>query len=104
MEDSQSNNTSKTQQCDSLIIASKYDPTATLFALLPYLAPSSPFVVYHEFLEPLLETFRTLQNYCVSNNNNGSDENTNTTTSPNGVGTIATTTTPMMLRHNIAIN
>ena len=77
----------KTQQCDSLIIASKHDPTATLLTLLPYLAPSCPFVIYHEFLEPLLDTFKTLQNYHVPNNNNDSDGNT-----------------PMMLRHNIAIN
>ena len=53
------------RQCDSLIIATKYDPTATLFRLLPYLAPSCPFVVYHEFLEPLLHTFHALQNFRV---------------------------------------
>lgn len=74
------------RQCDSLIIATKYDPTATLLRLLPYLAPSCPFVIYHEFLEPLLETFRTLQNYYVVENQEDGNE------------------VPMMRRRNIAIN
>jgi tRNA (adenine-N(1)-)-methyltransferase non-catalytic subunit len=47
--------------CDSLIIAAKYDPTETLLGLLPHLAPSCPFVVYSEFIEPLSECFRELQ-------------------------------------------
>lgn len=76
------------RQCDSLIIATQYDPTATLLRLLPYLAPSCPFVIYHEFLEPLLETFRTLQNYFVEENvEDGGNDNV-----------------PMMRRRNIAIN
>ncbi|KAL7432467.1 hypothetical protein ACHAXM_003127 [Skeletonema potamos] len=74
------------RQCDSLIIATKYDPTATLLRLLPYLAPSCPFVIYHEFLEPLLDTFRTLQNYYVVENQEDGNE------------------VPMMRRRNIAIN
>lgn len=97
-EDAQSNN--HTRQCDSLIIATKYDPTATLLRLLPYLAPSCPFVIYHEFLEPLLETFRTLQNYYVPDTDNNDDENANTTTDDKK----DKSATPMMLRRNIAIN
>jgi len=46
---------------DSLVIASKYDPTSTTLALLPFLAPSGSFVVYCEYIEPLLELFRALQ-------------------------------------------
>ena len=49
------------RKCDSIILACKYDPTSTLLALLPYLETSSPFVVFYEFLEPLLECFRELQ-------------------------------------------
>jgi tRNA (adenine-N(1)-)-methyltransferase non-catalytic subunit len=71
-------------QCDSIIIATKYDPTITILRLLPYLAPSCPFVIFHEFLEPLLETFRTLQN--------------------GGIGDNELIDMPMMCRRNIAIN
>ena len=88
-DDATSNNMDLSQdvrQCDSLIIATKYDPTAILLRLLPYLAPSCPFVIYHEFLEPLLETFRTLQNYYVVENQEDGNE------------------VPMMRRRNIAIN
>lgn len=46
---------------DSLILASKYDPTETLLQLLPYLAASCPFVVFYEHIEPLVECFRELQ-------------------------------------------
>eukprot|EP00980_Cylindrotheca_fusiformis_P002802 scaffold672_cov126-Cylindrotheca_fusiformis.AAC.3 len=49
------------RKCDSVVIATRYDPTASLLELLPYLAPSSPFVVFCEFIEPLAECFRTLQ-------------------------------------------
>jgi hypothetical protein len=44
-----------------IIIAVRYDPTETLLNLLPYLAPSSPFVVYCEYIEPLTECFLELQ-------------------------------------------
>lgn len=50
-----------TRPCDSVIVAARYDPTATLLPLLKFLAPSCPFVVFHEFLEPLAECFRELQ-------------------------------------------
>jgi tRNA (adenine-N(1)-)-methyltransferase non-catalytic subunit len=51
----------KAKQSDSLILVTKYDPTETLLALLPFLAPSCPFVVFCEFMEPLTECFRELQ-------------------------------------------
>jgi len=47
--------------CSSIILATKYDPTACLLKMLPHLAPSCPFVVYSEFIEPLAECFRELQ-------------------------------------------
>jgi tRNA (adenine-N(1)-)-methyltransferase non-catalytic subunit len=47
--------------CDSIILVTRYDPTATLLDLLPYLTPSSPFVVFCEFIEPLAQCFRELQ-------------------------------------------
>jgi tRNA (adenine-N(1)-)-methyltransferase non-catalytic subunit len=59
--------------CDSLIIASCYDPTETLLGLLPYLAPSCPFVVYSEFVEPLTECFRELQRQDLAINLRVSD-------------------------------
>jgi tRNA (adenine-N(1)-)-methyltransferase non-catalytic subunit len=56
------------RKCDTVIIVTKYDPTATLLGLLPYLAPSSPFVVFCEFIEPLTECFRELQNQSLAIN------------------------------------
>ena len=56
------------RKCDSVIIVTRYDPTATLMALLPFLAPSSPFVVYSEFIEPLVECFRELQKQSLAIN------------------------------------
>ena len=47
--------------CDSLILACNYDPTHTLLTLLPYLGASCPFVVFYEYLEPLVECFREIQ-------------------------------------------
>ena len=47
--------------CDSIIIVSRHDPTSTLLKMLPFLAPSCPFVVYCEFLEPLTECFHEIQ-------------------------------------------
>jgi len=49
------------RKMDSIIIAVRYDPTETLLGLLPFLAPSSPFVVYCEYIEPLTECFMELQ-------------------------------------------
>ena len=47
--------------CDSLVLVTKYDPTITLLQLFPYLAPSSPYVIYCEYLEPLSECFKQIQ-------------------------------------------
>lgn len=49
------------RKCDSIVLVARYDPTSTLIDLLPYLASSSPFVVYSEYMEPLAECFRELQ-------------------------------------------
>ncbi len=50
----------------SLIVACKYRPLPILKQALLVLAPSSPFVVYHEFLEPLTECFLFLQQSGVA--------------------------------------
>ena len=95
------------RQFDSLIIATKYDPTATLFRLLPYLAPSCPFVIYNEFLEPLLHTFHALQNHNVSEterNNDDADIIANKMYANVQGNTRKTNDTPIMARQNIAIN
>ncbi len=56
------------KKCDSLILACNYDPKATLLKLLPYLETSCPFVVFSEYLEPLLECFQELQNQKLAIN------------------------------------
>lgn len=56
------------KKCDSLILASNYDPKATLLKLLPFLETSCPFVVFSEYLEPLLECFQELQNQKLAIN------------------------------------
>lgn len=56
------------RKSDSIIIAVRYDPTETLMGLLPYLAPSSPFVIYCEYIEPLTECFMELQKKKVAIN------------------------------------
>ena len=56
------------KKCDSLILACNYDPKATLLNLLPYLETSCPFVVFGEYLEPLLECFQELQNQKLAIN------------------------------------
>ncbi|KAL3921653.1 MAG: hypothetical protein SGILL_002635 [Bacillariaceae sp.] len=49
------------RKSDSIILAVRYDPTPTLLEMLPFLAPSSPFVVFCEYIEPLADCFRELQ-------------------------------------------
>jgi tRNA (adenine-N(1)-)-methyltransferase non-catalytic subunit len=49
------------RQSDSLIIAAKYDPTETLLKMFKFLAPSCPFVIYSEFIEPLTDCFKEVQ-------------------------------------------
>ena len=46
---------------DSLIIASHFDPSMTLSALFPFLAPSRPFVVFSQYQQPLVKLMHTLQ-------------------------------------------
>jgi len=58
----------KSRQCDSLIIVTKYDPLRTLLQMFPYLAPSCPFVLYSEFIEPLTECFLRLQSQNLAIN------------------------------------
>ena len=60
--------TNDNRKCDSIIIATRYDPTYALFKLLPYLETSCPFVVLCEFLEPLAECFRELQKQSLAIN------------------------------------
>ena len=57
-----------TKKCDSLILACNYDPTHTLLTLLPYLETSCPFVVFYEYLEPLVQCFREIQNQGLAIN------------------------------------
>lgn len=45
----------RSKSVNSLIIASKYHPKNVLVTLLAYLPPSSPFVVYFQYKEPLME-------------------------------------------------
>jgi tRNA (adenine-N(1)-)-methyltransferase non-catalytic subunit len=61
------------RQSDSIILVVRYDPTETLLGLLPYLAPSSPFVVYCEFIEPLTQCFLQLQRQNLAINLRVSD-------------------------------
>ncbi|KAG7363716.1 Gcd10p family protein [Nitzschia inconspicua] len=49
------------RQSDAIVLVVRYDPTETLLGMLPYLAPSSPFVVFCEYMEPLAECFQQLQ-------------------------------------------
>ena len=49
-----------------LIIASKYRPLPILKQALYLLHPSSSFVVYHEFLEPLVDCYLYLQNHNLA--------------------------------------
>jgi tRNA (adenine-N(1)-)-methyltransferase non-catalytic subunit len=58
----------ESRQCDSLVIATRYEPTETLLKMLPYLSASCPFVIYSEFIEPLTECFRELQNKSLAIN------------------------------------
>lgn len=49
------------QGVDHLIITSRFRPLPILKVALYLLSPSSPFVIYHEFLEPLVECYLYLQ-------------------------------------------
>ncbi len=47
----------RSRQMDGLIIACRQHPTALLLALMPYLAPSRPWVVFGPYKEPLLDAY-----------------------------------------------
>ena len=49
------------QGVDRLIIACKYRPLPILKQALQLLAPSAPFVIFHEFMEPLVDCYLFLQ-------------------------------------------
>lgn len=49
------------RKSDSVVIVTRYDPAETLLGLMPFLASSCPFVVFCEFIEPLTECFKVLQ-------------------------------------------
>eukprot|EP01038_Epipyxis_sp_PR26KG_P010132 gene10132-13630_t len=49
------------QGVDSLIIACKYRPLPILKQAIQLLTPSSPFVIFHEFQEPLVDCYMYLQ-------------------------------------------
>ena len=46
---------------DSLVIATRHNPLLVLRTLLPYLAPSCPFVIFAEHIQPLAECFDVLK-------------------------------------------
>lgn len=56
------------RQSDSVIIVARHNPTEVLLELLPFLAPSCPFVVYSEFMEPLTHCFLALQRDALAVN------------------------------------
>ncbi len=58
---------------DHLIIACKYRPLPLLKVALYLLAPSAAFVVYHEFLEPLIDCYLYLQQHQLALRLNLSD-------------------------------
>ncbi|XP_023415909.1 tRNA (adenine(58)-N(1))-methyltransferase non-catalytic subunit TRM6 isoform X3 [Cavia porcellus] len=49
------------RNADGLIVASRFHPTPLLLALLEFVAPSRPFVVYCQYKEPLLECYTKLR-------------------------------------------
>ncbi|KAM9316802.1 tRNA (adenine(58)-N(1))-methyltransferase non-catalytic subunit TRM6 [Gastrophryne carolinensis] len=51
----------QSKNADGLIIASRFHPTPLLLALLEFVAPSRPFVVYCQYKEPLLECYTKLR-------------------------------------------
>lgn len=54
------------QGVDRLIIACKYRLLPILKQALALLTPSAPFVVFHEYLEPLVECFQYMQDNHLS--------------------------------------
>jgi len=48
-------------QIDSMILAIKFHPTEVTVQMLQFLSPGKPFVVYSQFLQPLVELYDTLR-------------------------------------------
>ncbi|KAM8725662.1 tRNA (adenine(58)-N(1))-methyltransferase non-catalytic subunit TRM6 [Acanthopagrus schlegelii] len=51
------------RNADGLVIASRFHPCPVLMGLLPFLAPSRPFVVYSQYKEPLIECYNKLKEH-----------------------------------------
>ncbi|XP_003440847.1 tRNA (adenine(58)-N(1))-methyltransferase non-catalytic subunit TRM6 [Oreochromis niloticus] len=51
----------KGRNADGLVIASRFHPCPVLLGLLKFLSPSRPFVVYSQYIEPLVECFKKLR-------------------------------------------
>uniref|UniRef100_A0A3B4EVN6 tRNA (adenine(58)-N(1))-methyltransferase non-catalytic subunit TRM6 n=1 Tax=Pundamilia nyererei TaxID=303518 RepID=A0A3B4EVN6_9CICH len=51
----------KGRNADGLVIASRFHPCPVLLGLLKFLSPSRPFVVYSQYIEPLIECFKKLK-------------------------------------------
>nr|XP_033794158.1 tRNA (adenine(58)-N(1))-methyltransferase non-catalytic subunit TRM6 [Geotrypetes seraphini] len=49
------------KNADGLIIASRFHPASLLLALLEFVAPSRPFVIYCQYKEPLLDCYTKLR-------------------------------------------
>uniref|UniRef100_A0A8C7XLT6 tRNA (adenine(58)-N(1))-methyltransferase non-catalytic subunit TRM6 n=1 Tax=Oryzias sinensis TaxID=183150 RepID=A0A8C7XLT6_9TELE len=49
------------RNADGLVIASRFHPCPVLLRLLRFLSPSRPFVVYSQYLEPLIECYTKLK-------------------------------------------
>ena len=59
LKDEDSNETHEIQKkdCDSVVIACRYDPAKMLRLVYPFLAPSKPFAIYCEYFEVSYFTF-----------------------------------------------
>uniref|UniRef100_A0A671U159 tRNA (adenine(58)-N(1))-methyltransferase non-catalytic subunit TRM6 n=1 Tax=Sparus aurata TaxID=8175 RepID=A0A671U159_SPAAU len=51
------------RNADGLVIASRFHPCPVVMGLLPFLAPSRPFVVYSQYKEPLIECYNKLKEH-----------------------------------------
>ncbi|XP_051510425.1 tRNA (adenine(58)-N(1))-methyltransferase non-catalytic subunit TRM6-like [Myxocyprinus asiaticus] len=49
------------RNADGLVIASRLHPCPVLLGLLKFVAPSRPFVVYSQYIEPLIESYTKLR-------------------------------------------
>lgn len=58
----------RVEKCDQLpamhglvLVSQRFDPTSLLASLLPLLQPSSPFVVFSETMQPLVDAYQSIQ-------------------------------------------